>query len=193
MTIDIESLIEKRPHLKDPLELYTKWQRFHHEAKELLPKVRSAISAEDSQAYPRAGARALCQLFISIFDLPAKELEPLCAALERGEIDFMQLPQGKIAAIADLPYTEEELVGLLFLFSRPYFLQLKETFPLDGNQWENGRCPLCSAHAALTSVLEGPKRNLHCSFCGTAGSISIYRLSKLCNRRFGKTQHHHVR
>lgn len=169
MTIDIESLIEKRPHLQDPLELYAKWQRFHHEATELLPKVRSAISAEDSQAYPQASARTLFELFVSIFDLPGEELEPLCAALEEGKIDFMQLPQDKVPALSSLPYSKEELFGLLFLFSRPYFLKLKETFPLDGNQWENGRCPLCSAQAALTSVLEGPKRNLHCSFCGTAG------------------------
>ncbi len=169
MTIDIQALIEKRPHLKDPLELYAKGLRFYHEATELLPKVRSAISAEDSQAYPRASARAVFQLFVSIFDLPGEELEPLCQALEEGKIDFMQLPQGKIPSFSNLPYTEEELAGLLFLFSRPYFLGLRETFPLDGNQWENGRCPLCSAHAALTSVVEGPKRNLHCSFCGTSG------------------------
>ncbi len=169
MTIDIQSLIEERPHLKDPLLLYTKWQRFHHEATELLPKVRSTISAEDSQAYPRAIAGAVFQLFVSIFNLPEKELEPLRQSLEKGEIDFMQLPQGKVPDFPSLPYTTQELAGLLFLFSRPYFLALRETFPLDGSQWENGRCPLCSAQPALTSVMEGPKRYLHCSYCGTSG------------------------
>ena len=169
MTIDIQALIEKRPHLKDPLELYAKWQRFHAEATELLPKERSAISAEDSQAYPRASAGAVFRLFVSIFDLPGEQLEPLCQALEKGEIDFMQLPQGKIPDFPALPYTAAELAGLLFLFSRPYFLALRKTFPLDGSHWENGRCPLCSAQSALTSVMEGPKRNLHCSFCGTSG------------------------
>lgn len=169
MTIDIPALIEKRPHLKNPLVLYAKWQRFHHEATELLPKVKSTISAEDSQAYPRASAAAVFQLFVSVFELPGEELEPLRQSLAKGEIDFMQLPQGKVPDFPDLPYTAEELAGLLFLFSRPYFLALRETFQLDGSQWENGRCPLCSAQPALTSVMEGPKRNLHCSFCGTSG------------------------
>ncbi|TKB24835.1 formate dehydrogenase accessory protein FdhE [Desulfopila sp. IMCC35006] len=169
MTIDIQSLIEQRPHLKDPLALYAKWQRFHREARELLPKGKSAISAEDSQAYPRADARAVFRLFVSVFALPENDLEPLCQALEKGAIDFMQLPQDKVPDISDLPYTPEELAGLLFLFSRPYFLALPEIFPLDGSQWENGRCPLCAAQPAMTSVMEGPKRNLHCSYCGTSG------------------------
>lgn len=170
MTIDIQSLIEQRPHLKDPLALYAQWQRFHHEVSELLPKGKSVLSVEDSQAYPRASIGALFQLFVSIFNLPGKALDPLCRLLEKGEIDFMQFPQGKFPELSvALPYTKEELAGLLFLFSRSYFLALPQIFPLDGSQWVNGHCPLCSAHPALTSVMEGPKRNLHCSFCGTSG------------------------
>lgn len=169
MTIDIPALIEQRPHLKDPLELYGKWQRFQQEAVELLPKVQPSLSSADANAYPRESVRAVFQLFTSIFGLPGEPLEPLCRALEDGEIDFMQFPQGEFPTLADLPYGKEELAGLLFLFSRPYFLALRETFPFDGNHWENGRCPLCSAQAALTSIVEGPKRNLHCSFCNTSG------------------------
>ena len=169
MTIDLQTLIDTRPHLRDPLALYAKWQRFHHEANEILPKARSPISAEDSQAYPRASAGAVFQLFVALFELPEHELEPLAQALTKGEIDFMQLPQGKVPNFPELPYTPAELAGLLFLFSRPYFLGLRQTFPLDGSQWEDGRCPLCSAQPAMTSVMEGPKRNLHCSYCGTSG------------------------
>lgn len=169
MTIDIQALIEKRPHLKDPLELYAKWLHFHGEAVELLPKERSAISAEDSQAYPRQCAGEVFRLFTSIFDLPGEKLAPLCRMLEDGGIDFMQFPQGKFPTFPALPYSEEEMAGLLFLFSRPYFMELKKTFPLEGSHWENGRCPLCSAQSALSSVVEGPKRFLHCSFCGTVG------------------------
>ena len=169
MTIDIQALIEQRPHLKDPLELYAKWQRFHHEVTELLPKEKSVMSAEDSKAYPRESAGPVFRLFVSIFGLPSEELEPLCLALENGEIDFMRFPIEEMPALPSLPYTDEELAGILFLFSRPYFLALRESFPLDGSEWVGGRCPLCSARAALTSIVEGPKRNLHCSFCGTSG------------------------
>jgi FdhE protein len=169
MTIDIQALIKQRPHLKDPLELYARWQRFHHEASKLLQKGRSALSPADSKAYPRESAGPVFRLFVSIFNLPFKEFEPLCQALEDGDIDFMRFPQSEIPTLSSLSCTEEELAGILFLLSRPFFLALRETFPLDGSEWKDGRCPLCSAQAALTSIVEGPKRNLHCSFCGTFG------------------------
>lgn len=170
MTIDIQALIEQRPHLKDPLELYAKWQRFHREVTELLPKLRSALSPEDAKAYPRESTGAIFQLFVSIFGLPHEEFEPLRQALDNGDVDFMRIPLDEVPALSSLQCTEEELAGILFLLSRPYFLALRETFPLDGSQWENGRCPLCSARTALASIVEGPERRLHCSFCGTTGS-----------------------
>jgi hypothetical protein len=102
MTIDIQTLIDKKPHLKDPLELYAKWQRFHQEATELLPKGRSAMSPEDSKAYPRDSAGPVFRLFVSIFALPAEEFEPLCQAMENGDIDFMRLPLDEIPAISSL-------------------------------------------------------------------------------------------
>jgi FdhE protein len=169
MTIDTQALIKQRPHLRDPLELYAKWQRFHKEAAELLQQGRSVMSPEESKAYSRESARPIFRLFISIFDLPGDDFEPLCRALENGDIDFMQLPLDEIPTLSSLSCNEGELAGILFLLSRPYFLALRETFPLDGSQWDDGRCPLCSAQAALASIIEGPKRLLHCSFCGTSG------------------------
>lgn len=186
MTIDTQSLTAQKPHLKDPLALYARWQRFHEEATRLLPKVRSTISAEDSQAYPRAVAGAVFQAFAEIFELPAEQSAPLHQAIKDGTIDFMQLPQDKIPAIPALAYSDMELAGLLFLFSRPYFLALHETFHLDGSPWANGRCPLCSARPALTSVTEGPKRHLHCSFCATSGT---YRFIGCPNCETADPQH----
>ncbi|MFH0780466.1 MAG: formate dehydrogenase accessory protein FdhE [Pseudomonadota bacterium] len=169
MTLDIQALIEKRPHLKDPLELYARWQRFHSEAQELLPRERSAMSSADSKAYPREIAGKIFRLFAGNFDLPDKEFEPLHQALEKGDIDFMRLPLGELPTLPGLSCTDEELTKVLFLLCRPYFLALRETFPLDGSEWEGGRCPLCSAQASLASIIEGPKRLLHCSFCHTSG------------------------
>ena len=170
MTIDIQALIAQRPHLKDPLELYARWQRFHREAAELLPKERSALAAEDSKAYPRECAGPVFRLFASIFDLPDEAFRPLGQALEDGSIDFMRLPLDEIPAFPAIACSENELAAILFLLSRPYFLALRQAFPLDGSQWEEGRCPLWSAHPALATIIEGPKRLLHCSFCGTSGS-----------------------
>jgi len=168
MTIDIQALTEQRPHLKDPLEFYARWQRFRKEAAELLPKERSTMSPEDSKAYPRESAGPVFRLFVSIFDLPGEELEPLGRALEAGDIDFLRFPFDEVPAVSS-PYTEAELSAILFLLSRPYFLALREASPQDGSQWEDGRCPLCSARPALASIVEGPQRILHCSYCGTSG------------------------
>ncbi|MBU4395565.1 MAG: formate dehydrogenase accessory protein FdhE, partial [Proteobacteria bacterium] len=101
--------------------------------------------------------------------LSGEDFEPLCRALEAGEIDFMRFPLDEFPAFSSLACSEDELTSILFLFSRPYFMALREAYPLDGSQWENGRCPLCSARAALSSIVEGPLRRLHCSFCGTSG------------------------
>ncbi|MCL7486709.1 MAG: formate dehydrogenase accessory protein FdhE [Desulfobulbaceae bacterium] len=168
MTIDMQALIEQRPHLKDPLEFYARWQRFQKEAAQLLPKGRAAMSPEDSRAYPRESAGPVFRLFVSIFDLPGEEFEPLNRALEAGDIDFMRLPLGELPDIS-LPCTEAELSTILFLLSRPYFLALRENSGQDGSQWEDGQCPLCSARPALASIEEGPRRLLHCSYCGTVG------------------------
>lgn len=168
MTIDIQALIDQRPHLKDPLELYARWQRFQRETAELLPKARSTMSPQDSRAYPREIAGPVFSLFVSIFELPQEELEPLGRALEEGKIDFMRLPLSELPALS-LPYGMGELASMLFLLSRPYFLSLQQNSALKGIRWEGGRCPLCSARSALATITEGPQRILHCSFCGNSG------------------------
>lgn len=169
MTIDIQTLIKQRPHLKEPFELYAKWLRFQEQAAEFLPKVRSAVAAEESRAYPRKSSGAIFALFSAIFELPVEDFAPLRRALDLGEIDFMRLPLDELPEIDGLACSKEELASLLFLCSRPYFLALRESFPLDGSEWEEGRCPLCSAPAALATISEGPKRRLHCPFCATSG------------------------
>lgn len=169
MVTDIQALIEQRPHLKDPLEFYARWQRFQRDASELISKQGSALSPEDSKTFLNGNSGDILRLFASVFELSGDELAPLGLALETGDIDFMRLPLDELPDLS-LPYSEGELAPLLFLISRPYFSALREACPLDGHQWENGRCPLCSARPALSSIAEGPKRNLHCSYCGTVGS-----------------------
>lgn len=169
MTIDTAALIAQRPHLKDPLELYARWQEFQRQATLLLPRERAALSASDGQAYPREIAPALFDLFTSTFNLPSADFAPLSKALAAGGINFMDLPLDKIPCLPGLDMKEEELARLLFLLSRPYFLALHDSYPLDGGEWQEGRCPLCSARPALSTIIEGPKRLLHCSYCATSG------------------------
>lgn len=167
MPINIQPHIEQRPHLKDPLEFYAKWQHFHGKAVSLLPK-RGSTPNDDSRAYPSDSVVPLLRAFTSVFGLSDEELAPLAKALTGNEIDFMRLPLDEMPALA-LPYADEEQASLFFLLSRPFFLALRQVCLLDGREWEGGRCPLCSARPALASIVEGPRRHLHCSWCGTTG------------------------
>jgi FdhE protein len=170
MPAQIQTLIEERPHLAEPLQFYVKWIQFQEEAVKYLPKDRSTLAAGDHKSYPVAKVNELFHQFLTIFNLPEDELLPLERALVNGEVDFMRLPLGEMPQIGEILYPEEELARILFLFAKPYFHALRENFPLADSSWEKGRCPLCSAPAVLASISEGPKRQLHCSFCGTTGS-----------------------
>jgi len=168
MTADIQALIERWPHLRDPFEFYEKWQHFHREAAAILMKKDSGPTPDNALAYPRRKVAPLFQIFVSTFALPAAELEPLRRSLENGTVDFLRLPLDEVPDL-HVPYGKDELAAILFLLSRPYFLALRGSFPQDGQHWKGGRCPLCSARPALASIEEGPKRLLHCSWCGTVG------------------------
>lgn len=169
MSINIEKLIEERPHLKDPFEFYAKWQRFRHEADEIMPKNRTKLVPAESKAYPRESIGPVLRSFATVFDLPQESLAPLGQAMKAGDLDFMRLPFDELPVLSPAP-AEGELATILFLLSRPWFLRLREACVLDGQQWEDGRCPVCSARPALSSIAEGPQRRLHCSWCGTTGS-----------------------
>jgi FdhE protein len=168
MNTDLQALIEKKPHLKDPLALYEKVRQFCREAGDLLPSNGSALLTVESKAYPTASAGPVIQRFSAIFELPDGTLAPLKQALEVGDIDFTRLPLHEVPAFS-LPYPEEDLATLLFLLSRPFFIKLRDECKLDHRFWDEGRCPVCAARPALSSVTEEPRRQMHCSYCGTSG------------------------
>ena len=63
MTSNIQKLIEQRPHLKDPFEFYAKWQRFQHEADEIMPANRTGLVPAESKAYPQNSAGPVFRSF----------------------------------------------------------------------------------------------------------------------------------
>lgn len=169
MTIDIQTLIEQRPHLKGPIEFYSSWQRFQREAEGILPENRTTQGpAAESRAYSPDSVGLVFRSFASVFNLSPEGLAPLVQALEAGDIDFMRLPLDELPAVSLAPAVGE-LATTLFLLSRPWFFRLREAGALDGREWTGGRCPLCSARPALSSIVEGPRRHLYCSWCGTTG------------------------
>ena len=160
----IEELIAKKPHLEEPLRFYEKTIRFTDAAREL-----GLSSSQEQNAYPPRLTGQILERFLSVFDLPAGSLFPLIQALELGEIDFTRLPLLEVPAFS-LPYPEDDLMTLLFLLSRPYFLGKRDVVLLQENCfWEKGACPVCSARPSLATISQEGRRQLLCSFCGTKG------------------------
>lgn len=161
---DINKLIEERPHLKDTLKLYEKVRRFIMTISDMN---RKGIRCE-SVAYPSGLIDPMFESFSAIFDVPVDSLEPLKEAMKLGNIDLTRLPLNEIASFA-LPYHEEELEGILFLLSKPYFLGLKNSCDLDNIFWQEGKCTVCNSTPSLASVESSGKRQVYCSYCGTVG------------------------
>ncbi len=157
----IEDIIAKRPHLEDTLRFYERSIRFTDAVKAL-----SIPSRPDLNAYPPEYIGPIVEHFLSVFDLPEGSLSPLQQALELGEIDFTRLPLIEVPAFS-LPYPEDDLMVLLFLLSRPYFLGMHDVVKRDGRVPEEGRCSLCNARPALLSISSGGLHRQYCSFCGT--------------------------
>jgi FdhE protein len=159
----IAGIIESRPHLRDVAILYEKAVEFDKIVKTMLKAfpVRGA-------AYPAELIEPVFEHFSLIFDLPSDSLEPLKDAMVLGRIDFSLLPLNEVPAFS-LPYHEEELMTMLFLMSRPYFLRLRELFKGNDNFGEDGRCPVCKSTPSTASIGEDNKKRLYCSFCGLDG------------------------
>jgi FdhE protein len=167
MRMKIDELIAKKPHLTDLLRFYERTATFNKEVRELLSAKRSFPDGE-MKAYPPSVIDQVFQRFSVLTEVPQDMLGPLKRAMEVGDIDFIRLPFHEVPAFS-LPYPEDELAMLLFLLSRSYFLLLRDARPLDGQAWEQGRCPVCCGQPALLSKgPDGPMR-LHCSYCETTG------------------------
>lgn len=159
----IEELIAKKPHLEEPLRFYEKTIQFTDAVREL-----GFLTRLDQKAYPPRLTGPIIECFLSVFDLPAGSLSPLIQALELGEIDFTRLPLLEVPAFS-LPYPEDDLTGILFLLSRPYFLGRHDVLQRENCFWEKGVCPVCSARPFLSTGPREGRRQLYCSFCGTKG------------------------
>jgi len=163
MNASIEEIIASNPHLEGPLRFYEKTIAFTDAVRELgLPQ------GPELNAYPPRLTGQVIGRFLSVFDMPAGSLSPLRQGLELGEIDFTRLPLLEVPAFS-FPYPEDDLMALLFLLSRPYFLGRYDSVPRQNCFWEKGVCPVCSARPSLSTVSREGRRQLFCSFCGAKG------------------------
>lgn len=167
MRMNIDELIAKKPHLTDLFRFYERTATFSRAVRELL-SAAPAFNAIEMSSYPRSVIDPVFQHFSVLTEVPQDMLAPLKRAMEVGDIDFTRLPFREVPAFS-LPYPEDDLAMLLFLLSRPYFSLLREARPMNGQAWEQGRCPVCSGQPTLLSHGPDNPRQLHCSYCETTG------------------------
>ncbi|HWR58567.1 MAG TPA: formate dehydrogenase accessory protein FdhE [Thermodesulfovibrionales bacterium] len=160
----VEEISDKKPHLKDALGLYSKVQKFEKSVIDLNMSVDANYTT-----YPPQLLGVIFKSFSSVFDIPEEFLSSLKEAMELGRIDLTRLPLDEAPAFS-LPYHEEELSGLLFLISKPFFVLLKNS--LNKGEpifWQEGRCPVCHALPSLSFIGRDDARRLHCSYCEYTG------------------------
>lgn len=162
--MNIEQIIQAKPHLRDALRLYERILAFLSVATEMG---RGKIRFEDV-TYPPELVEPLLDAFSSVFDVPEETLVPLREAMQFGRFDLTRLPLGEVPGFG-LPYHEDELRMILFFLARPYFTLLRDLHNLDSTAWEEGRCPLCNAQPSMAMLDAEGKRHLHCAYCGTTG------------------------
>ncbi len=161
----IKEIAERRPHLKDALRLYEKVTEFDR----LMGKMNAVAPSPGDICYPPSSIDLLIESFSSVFEVPLDILAPLKEAMKLGQVDLSRLPLNETPAFS-LPYHEDELTGLLFLISRPYFLRLRGS--LNGHDvfWEEGRCPVCHAAPSLSFLRREEGKALSCSYCSSRGA-----------------------
>ena len=162
--MNAEEIIQEKPHLRETILLYEKILTFDS----MVAKMTDVITL-DEVTYPPEIADAVVERFSANFAIPEEHLIPFKEALKMGQLDFTRLPLNEIPSFS-FPYHEDELELILFLMSKPFFLRLGEMYHLDGNTWEEGRCPVCHAKPSLASIDSENRRKLYCSYCGTKGS-----------------------
>jgi len=162
----IEELIKARPFLEDAFRAYEKVLKF----RKCTSHKWEAPVDEKAAIYPIRSVDLIFRCFSSVFDLPEDTLVPLKEAMKSGQIDLSRLPLNEAPAFS-LPYGEDEIAPLLFLSSKPFFLRLKDRYPLDDRSWEKGMCPVCNSRPSLASINQEGGRSLYCSYCGTRGSF----------------------
>lgn len=157
---EMREIAENKPYLKDTLALYEKVVEFKHLTAEVTV-------APGSLAYPPEATDVIFRSFQTAFNMPETILDPLKEAMKLGQIDLTRLPLNEIPAFS-LPYHQDELSTILFLISKPYFIQLGFGIVRDAF-WEHGNCPTCTAAPSLSFIKQDEGRFLYCSYCENRG------------------------
>lgn len=160
----IEDLKKIKPHLTEPLNLYEKVLSFENKMKGLIA---GRINTNEGY-YPADIVDLMIDEFSLVFDISAEVLSPVKEAMRFKQIDFLRLPMNELPSFT-LPYLEEDVKEILFLLSKPLFIQMRESTTVAYRLTGQGRCPVCRSTPSLSSIQENEEKIYYCSYCGFKG------------------------
>jgi FdhE protein len=184
MHMNIDEIIMQKPHLTDLFRFYERTTTFNRVVREVLSTEQVVLDSK-MRSYPPSVVDPVFRHFAVLAEVPQDMLDPLKRAMEVGDIDLSRLPFREVPAFS-LPYPEDDLAMLLFLLSKPYFSLLRDARPLDGQAWEQGKCPVCSGQPTLLSSEPDGPTQLHCSYCDTTGPSASAGCPVCLNEEDGK-------
>lgn len=164
--MDIENLKKNKPHLTETLDLYEKIVEFKTNVSGMI----ISPAGINSTAYAGEMIPQVFDAFSAATHMPEDMLGQVKEAMMLGQIDFTRLPLNETPAFS-LPLHEDDLIAILFLLSKPFFIRSKTFSNADNINtfWEEGRCPVCHGTPSIAFFDKDGKRQLYCSFCETTG------------------------
>ncbi len=162
--MNIEEIIKERPHLKETLNLY---KRIFH-LKEINVSGLGSLP-QDEPMYHRDDIERIITVLSELLEIPEEALMPIKELMLSGRIDIRRLPLGDVMSF-DLPYQEEELISLMYLLSKPFFLAERRKLDLQDMFWTEGKCPVCNSIPSVSFIGKEEKRRFYCSYCETVGT-----------------------
>ncbi|MFN3396466.1 MAG: formate dehydrogenase accessory protein FdhE [Thermodesulfovibrionales bacterium] len=132
--------------------------------------------------YPPDLVDSMIDEFSLVFDIPSEILSPVKEALRFRQIDFLRIPMNELPTFT-FPYLEEDIEEILFLLSKPFFIQMRESTTFTERLTEQGRCPVCRSTPSLSSIQENEERIYYCSYCGFKGQWNRIGCPACLNRK----------
>lgn len=159
----IEELIKEKPHLKSPLELYSRLRDFIERTKEERKRIQmdSDFSLID----------LVLNNFSSVFQIPNESLAFLKDEIIRSGKDIIKNPGSLWSLqIQSEELTQEEINRMLFILSKPLFIFLRKEGE-EASFMEKGKCPICDTDSSLAMINENNEKIMICPLCEHGGSF----------------------
>ena len=170
--MSLSDITEKKPYLKEVVELYGKILEFQ--------ELELSNSYAQGEGYPTHyiddDVELVFNEFSRIFGLPIDDMAPLKDAMARGKVDLLSAycppkPEQDGGADGGAAWDDDDMGSVIYILSRPFFKALREAREEDAGEYsfKDGRCPVCSSVPSVSVLEKDSMRQYHCTVCSSIG------------------------